>query len=206
MASGIKHPDKLCLRLMMAESENEVEKILRDEGLWDDLEYWRSYGDINMNRSIVGNQQSSPVAALVEKLVNSLDAVLSYHCQKNGVDPKGPDAPRTMLQAVEQFFGIPEGKIQNLTPGERTKFADNIQLVATGSKKNPNFIIADKGEGQHPSEFQDTFLSLLRETRPVFHLCRGNSTWAEQEFYNSAGSTASSLLYLGANKSSHRQE
>jgi len=165
MVSQIKNPEDLCLRLAIAESEIEVENLLRSEGLWDDLDNWVSYGDTDMNRSIVGNQQSSPVAALVEKIINSLDAVLTYRCMASGVDPKASQAPKTMQEAVEQLFRIKEGKIQNLTPGERTAFAENIKLVATGSKKNPNYIIMDKGEGQHPDDFKNTFLSLLRENK-----------------------------------------
>ena len=173
MAPYIKHSEKLCLSLAIAETENEVEKILKKAGHWDDPDSWRSYGGISMNRSIVGNQQSSPVAALVEKLVNSLDAVLSFHCQKSGIDPKGINAPKTMLEAVESFFSIKEGKISNLTASERTSFAENIQLITTGNKKTPNFIIIDKGEGQQPDEFQNTFLSLLRENKTGIPFVQG---------------------------------
>lgn len=46
---------------------------------------------------IVSNQQSSAVVALVEKLVNSIDAVLTAECFRRGIDPKSPYAPKSML-------------------------------------------------------------------------------------------------------------
>ena len=38
--------------------------------------------------------------------------------------------------------------------------AINIRIIAEGDKKRPNIIIADTGEGQHPDDFENTFLSL----------------------------------------------
>src|SRR5690625_1173599 len=65
-------PKELALCLAKCESENEVIKYLKENDLWDS-KHWRSYGDNENNFSIIGNQQSSPDAALVEKLINSID-------------------------------------------------------------------------------------------------------------------------------------
>jgi len=73
----------LCLRLLKAPTEEDVVSTLRAIGFWDDRAVWRPYGDISNNRGVVGNQQSSPVAALVEKLVNSIDAVLTVNGHPN---------------------------------------------------------------------------------------------------------------------------
>jgi hypothetical protein len=151
--------------LLYAETEDEVQRILAKAGVWDDLQFWRPYGDMDMNRSIVGNQQSSPVAAIVEKLVNSLDAVLTAECLRKGIDPRGSAAPRTMQDAAAVFFSIPEGRIQNLRAGERTALSQRVLFVATGTKTNPNYLIIDHGEGQHPDDFPNTFLSLLRQNK-----------------------------------------
>lgn len=80
--------EEFCLRLLKSEMEEEVIAILREYGYWDDRTVWKPYGDIQNNRSIVSNQQSSAVAALVEKLVNSIDAVLTAECFRRGIDPK----------------------------------------------------------------------------------------------------------------------
>src|SRR3990172_11461904 len=94
----------LCLRLLSAETEGEVINILDAQGFWNNRGVWKPYGDIANNRSIVGNQQSSPVAALVEKLVNSIDAVLTAECWRRGIDPTSPSAPQTMRAAMEKFL------------------------------------------------------------------------------------------------------
>jgi len=102
---------ELCVRLLRSETEEDVVSVLRDRRLWDDRSAWRPYGDISNNRGIVGNQQSSPVAALVEKLVNSIDAVLICECWRKGIDPAGADAPPTMQMAAERFLGIRDGRV-----------------------------------------------------------------------------------------------
>jgi len=101
---------------------------------------WRPYGDISNNRGVVGNQQSSPVAALVEKLVNSIDAVLIAECHRWGINPASSDAPQTMQTAVEQFFGIPDGRVQNLDARSRTPYAERVRLVASGTKEQPSYL------------------------------------------------------------------
>jgi hypothetical protein len=159
--------------LLYAETEDDVRRILAKANVWDDLQLWRAYGDMDMNRSIVSNQQSSPVAAIVEKLVNSLDAVLTAECLREGIDPRGPSAPRTMQDAAATFFSIPEGKIQNLSAGERTALSQRVLFVATGPRTNPNYLIIDHGEGQHPDDFPGTFLSLLRQNKTGIRFVQG---------------------------------
>ena len=164
---------ELCLRLLYAETEDEVVEILTKARLWNNASLWQDYGGTDMNRSIVGNQQSEPVAALVEKLVNSLDALLTAECLVRGMDPRRSDAPQTMQEAVKVFFGVPEGRIPNLTAGQRTELGRHIQLVSTGSKGSPNFVIVDQGEGQHPDDFPQTFLSLLRKNKTGIPFVQG---------------------------------
>jgi hypothetical protein len=164
---------ELCLRLLRAETEEEVVAILRSAGFWDNRTAWRPYGDITNNRGVVGNQQSSPVAALVEKLVNSIDAILIAECLRAGIDPAGPHAPQTMQAAVERLLGIRDGRVQNLDPSSRTQYAERIRLVACGTKDQPAYLIIDDGEGQAPDEFPDTLLSLLRENKTAIPFVQG---------------------------------
>ncbi len=65
-----------CLSLMEADSEEDVIDILTKVGHWNNPNVWRFYGDNENNFSTIGNQQSKPEAALVEKLINSVDARL----------------------------------------------------------------------------------------------------------------------------------
>jgi hypothetical protein len=163
----------LCDKLLAAQTEEEVIAVLRDHQLWEDRTVWSAYGGISNNRGIVGNQQSSPVAALVEKIVNSIDAVLVADCRRSGVDPTSSAAPQTMQTAMERFLGIKGGKIQNLDSAARTRIAERIQLVATGSKDKPCYLVVDNGEGQEPKEFPNTFLSLLRDNKTRIPFVQG---------------------------------
>ncbi|SDK38027.1 hypothetical protein [Sediminibacillus albus] len=154
----------MAIHLATCESEKEVIDFLKEKDLWGS-KHWRSYGDNENNFSVIGNQQSSPDAALVEKLINSVDAVLMKECFINGVDPTSDFAPKDVDAALSTFFQIPEGKLSNLDSRERTKLAENINFVATGKKSKPNYTIIDKGEGQSPKGLPDTILSLNKSNK-----------------------------------------
>ena len=162
MNEGIK---KLALDLARADTETEVINILKRVGLWDDSSVWREYGDDSMNYSTIGNQQSSADNALVEKLINSVDAVLMRECLKRRINPAGSDAPKSIADAQKQFFGVYNGKLSGIDSKERTKLAENIWLVATGGGKMPSLSIVDKGEGQSPERMPKTLLSLTKSNK-----------------------------------------
>ncbi|MDC0309299.1 hypothetical protein OAL72_00965 [bacterium] len=157
--------EQFCLQLIHCESEKAVEKLLRSKGYWDDEKAWKNYGDNENNFSIIGNQQSRPEAALVEKIINSVDSVLMANCLKDGIDPECSAAPKTMKDAVAQFLCIPNGSISNLAPRNRTPVAENIKFIATGGKAKPNYIILDKGEGQTALTLPKTILSLGKSNK-----------------------------------------
>jgi len=155
----------LCLDLLRSDSEQEVVRLLKTAGYWDDESAWLPYGDNENNFSTIGNQQASPDAALVEKLINSVDAMLMRESWRANVDPSGPDAPPTIKVALERFFGIPRGNLTELERGERRALADNIALIATGAAHTPSYTIVDRGEGQTPARMPDTLLSLGRSNK-----------------------------------------
>lgn len=151
---------EICLQLVRAESEEKVVEILEKDKLWEKNSEWKLYGGKENNYSQIGNQQSEPDAALTEKLTNAVDAVLMRECLKRDRDPEGENAPQSVTEAVENFFDIEDGFLYNISAKKRTKLAQNIGLVATGARSKPNYIVFDKGEGQHPEDFSNTFLSL----------------------------------------------
>jgi hypothetical protein len=164
----------LCLSLMKADTEADVINILKEACYWDEHSVWRFYGGIENNYSTIGNQQARPDAALIEKLVNSVDARLMNECLIRGIDPEGPNAPQSIQDAVAAFFE--EGKIKSSRAGlikewgdkKRTEIARGITLTATGAtarEGNPCFTISDCGEGQTPEMMPDTLLSLVRENK-----------------------------------------
>lgn len=155
----------LCISLANSDSEDEVIKHLKNVGFWDDPSQWRYYGDNENNFSTIGNQQSRPEAALVEKLINSVDAVIMAECLSKGIQPDGPDAPQCIANALEGFFQIPDGRLTNLSAKKRTELAKKINLVATGKKTNPCYTIIDLGEGQSAQSMPNTLLSLNKSNK-----------------------------------------
>ncbi len=157
--------ERLCKSLLQAETERDVIKLLKNAGVWSDPQAWRPFGDNENNYSIIGNQQGNPIAAIVEKFVNSIDAVLMRECYLRGLDPEGSDAPPTITQALEDFFEVKQGNLANISASRRNKLAKNIGFVATGQKQKPNYIIFDLGEGQTPEMMPDTLLSLSKSNK-----------------------------------------
>ena len=61
---------KLCIDLAKSDSENEIIELLKKANYWDNPKVWSDYGSNENNFATIGNQQSSPDAAIVEKLIN----------------------------------------------------------------------------------------------------------------------------------------
>lgn len=171
MADQIK---ELCLALMRADTEDEVIQLLKEAGYWDNPKVWRFYGDYENNFNTIGNQQARPDAALVEKLINSVDARLMSEALVRGIDPEGPNAPRTIREAVALFFekngsssNPYAGRIREWGDTKRTEIARGITLSSTGGKppNNPSFSITDNGEGQTPCRMPETLLSLNKSNK-----------------------------------------
>jgi hypothetical protein len=165
---------EMCLALMRADTEDEVVRILSDAGYWTMQAYWRFYGDRETNFNSAGNQQAKPDSALIEKIINSVDARLMNECLVRGIDPAGNAAPQSIRAAVAAYFDDAAtaskphaGQIKYWGPDKRTQIARGITLAATGSKPpgKPCFSIADAGEGQTPERMPDTLLSLDRSNK-----------------------------------------
>jgi hypothetical protein len=165
----------LCMSLMKADSENEVIDILRSYNYWENESVWRYYGDYENNFNTIGNQQSSPEAALVEKIINSIDARLMNECVLKGFDPEADYAPKTIREAVALFFDGENnpnsnnaGKIKNWDLSKRTEIAKGVTLATTGysaKNGNPSITITDNGEGQTPDMMPYTLLSLTKSNK-----------------------------------------
>ncbi|MCD9816649.1 hypothetical protein [Bradyrhizobium japonicum] len=170
----------LCIALLHAETEDEVIELLTKHGYWDKPELWRHYGDLENNWGQGGNQQSLAEAALVEKIVNSVDARLINECLVNGVDPKGPDAPKTIREAVARFFESGTGKklatgglVEDWNDEKIREVAQGITLCGTGTRPVMNLTIADCGEGQTPRKIPLTIMSLSKSNKMYIPFVQG---------------------------------
>ncbi|MGD8779750.1 MAG: hypothetical protein PVH88_12405 [Ignavibacteria bacterium] len=151
---------ELCLNLAFANSEKEIIDILQQEGYWGNENNWSFFGNKENNWGDIGNQQSEADGALVEKLINSVDAVLMLENSIRKHTVKKYQKPNSIKEALEKFFNIYEGKLSNISAPERTALANKISLVATGTKSKPCYSIIDFGEGQSPAKMPTTLLSL----------------------------------------------
>ncbi len=163
----------LCLNLVNAESEKEVINILTEKKLWNSPANWTFFGGRENNYGDIGNQQSKADGALVEKIINSVDAILMAENNIRKHENSNYIEPKSIREATEKFFKVEEGKLSNITPRERTKLAEKISLIATGTKSNPNYTILDFGEGQTPKNFKNTFLSLGESNKIRTHIVQG---------------------------------
>ena len=174
---------RLLDRLLGADTEADVITALRGAGLWDTPAAWRLYGDQEDNYSPAGSQQRNPEAALVEKVVNSVDACLMLKALQAGIDLRGTDAPSSPREAVAIFYddATPgdvrshQGFVANWTKQRRTAVAqDSITLAVTGATRTkPSITVADRGEGQSPDTLPTTILSLLRGIKKEIPFVQG---------------------------------
>lgn len=151
---------KILLDLVQLNTAKEISDHLDTDEFFKTVEWW-PIGNNESNFSIVSAQQADPLNALVEKIVNSIDALLMLECLAKGIKPDDTlKAPHTMKQAVEEFFYIPDADLSKLSLQKRLKIAEKITIIAQGSKESPSLTILDSGEGQLPQDFPNTFLSL----------------------------------------------
>jgi hypothetical protein len=147
--------------------------LLQNAGYWDNPAAWRYYGDRESNYNTIGSQQSHPEAALVEKLINSVDARLINEALVRGIHPEGAAAPLTIRAAVAQFFddspkAPTAGLVREWLDNKRTEVARGITLAATGAMPEEgklSLTISDCGEGQTPEMMPNTLLSLDRTNK-----------------------------------------
>ena len=180
MTAGTK-AQQLCEALIHAETEKDVIDLLHDAEYWDKPELWRYYGDVENNWGQSGNQQSLAEAALVEKVVNAIDARLINECLVREIDPKGESAPKTIRSAIAQFFE--DGSGDKMAIGgylgewgdeKIREVAQDITLCATGVRpKLLNITIADCGEGQAPERLPETILSLSKSNKMYVPFVQG---------------------------------
>ncbi len=170
---------QLFKELYFAQTEDDVDKVINNHPDIFKQENWFPLGGNENNFGVIENQQSSPIAALIEKITNSIDAILMKKCLEVGINPKSGQAPKSMEEARAKFFAN-HGDWD--LPSKRKEQSESIQIIADGPRLNPSLTIYDDGEGQHPEKFERTFLSLLEGNKTEIHFVQGK--------YNMGGSGA----------------
>jgi hypothetical protein len=177
---------QFALSLLRADSEEEVIDLLKKEGYWDDPGAWRLYGDKEGNFATAGGQQSRPEAALVEKIINCVDARLLLECRLRGIDPESSHAPSSVRDAVAQFFegrrseDDQAGTLLQWPASKRTEESRSITIAATGDRPTQGrktrkmcLTITDQAEGQSAKRLPKTILSLNEKNKQKIHFVQG---------------------------------
>src|SRR3989338_5327518 len=182
-----KNNKKIFLDILKCQTSEEIEKMIKQEKL--DEQGWLFYGGRSNNVGTIDGQMHDADNALMEKVTNSIDAILMRRCYEEGIDPRDKNtAPKTMAEAIERFFGGKE-KIRE----KRSEFAKEwLRVTAEGKRDRPTITIIDKGEGQQPNNIKDTIVSLNQNIKEKIPFVYGT--------YNQGGS---SPLGFAGNPSSY---
>jgi hypothetical protein len=166
----------ILLEMLRCQTSEELEKIIAKEKL--DQEGWLYYGGRSNNVGTVDGQMHDADNAFMEKITNSIDAILMRRCYELGIDPRDKaTAPKNMAEAIERFFGGKE-KIRE----KRSDFAKEwLRVTAEGKRDRPTLTIIDKGEGQQPNNIKNTIVSLSQNIKEKISFVYGT--------YNQGGSS-----------------
>lgn len=141
-------------KLLDATTAEQVDSILTNEPFFKNVE-WDPIGGEEVNAGRVEGQMKFSENAFVEKITNSIDAILMKKCQERGILPSDKlKAPKSLQNAIDEFIGD-ETAFEKL----RKEHSDII-ITAEGKKDYPTLTIIDRGEGQEPEKLTKTILGL----------------------------------------------
>ena len=150
-------PTEFFKHLSSASNLDQVESGL-DEFLASDSEIgWIPVGGRENNRGII-ELSADPGRALVERITNSVDAVLELEHERHGGKPDC----RTPREAASAWLNVPKAGLSELSTQERRSLAQrNVVRVQDGEDKASRIVeIRDYGIGIDANEMRNTILSL----------------------------------------------
>jgi hypothetical protein len=150
---------KIFDQLLKANTAKEVTDILEILTEEHDIK-WLPVGGRGNNQSTI-NMGTDPAAGLVERITNSIDAVLDLEWYEQGC-PNDIDSPRL---AAQKWFNLQEGKLRNIKDASAKnvqELARRIIVTLKDSEREdfPTVEIRDHGTGIKGEEFSRTILSL----------------------------------------------
>jgi hypothetical protein len=96
--------EELFWKIYNSKDEEDLDLVIASDPDIFKQENWKPLGENFSNYSIVKNQQSNPIAALIEKVTNGIDAILTRRCHEEGIAPDSANAPQSMDEALAKFF------------------------------------------------------------------------------------------------------
>jgi len=148
------------LKLLSIASSDEIAFLIENDDFFKSENCdWKPYGGRENNAGQIEGQMKSSSNALVEKLINSIDALLMRRCYEvegAAPDSKDPKLPKSLSEAINKYFGG-EDEINKKRSGWAKR---HLTVLAEGGKKKPTLTIIDRGEGQSPERIQNTIVHL----------------------------------------------
>lgn len=187
MTSQQKTNKEILLLLLKATSMEEVNSLIENHPFFKSCG-WSPYGGNEFNAGIINAQSPDPVGALVEKITNGIDAILTKKCIEEGIDPTSETAPQSQQEAIKKYFGDKVLNFDISGKEVRELASKTVRIFGEGSAEKPTISILDFGEGQHPSDFSNTFLSIAKGNKIKIKFAHG--------VYNSGGSAV--LKFCGS--------
>ena len=172
---------RICFRILRAESEREVEKIVESEPEFADASNWHPIDGRDTNFNVVTNQASTGSKALTELCTNMVDAVLMKHAHVRGVSLTGGTAPQSVIAGVRELVRLPGARSGILAQVDDERYLrefaeENLVIGVTGGTRRDQplcYTFVDNGEGQHPADFDETFLSLSKGNKSDIPFVQG---------------------------------
>lgn len=164
---------QIALSLVNAQDEDEVTRIISSNSILSNPKNWRAYGAANNNMGTATGQSPEAVSSFVEKVVNSIDAIMIKKCIDFGESPKSERSPHSMEDALKRYFNLDEEEYARSSDKAKRGLAEDIQIIADGKRQAPNLSIYDNGEGQEPQNFPNTFLSVGKQNKDSILFVQG---------------------------------
>jgi hypothetical protein len=151
---------ELSERLFEIRSDEELQDWLRAADKEAHGLRWVPLGGIENNVHTV-EVASDPALALVERVTNSIDGLLDLRARERA------ETSATPHEGARRWWGVPPDGLSSMTEEDRRKLADMIRVTMheSGTVDRPTIVIQDHGTGQHPEDFPDTILSLLKSNK-----------------------------------------
>lgn len=165
-------------KILQCDTADKIREFIEKEAYFIQGD-WLPYGGLPNNSGTITGQMKEPENSLIEKITNSIDAILMRKCQESGINPKDQaKSPKDMEEAIKLYFG---GRAE--IRKNRSEFAKKmIRITAEGKRDKPTITIIDAGEGQTPNSIPETILSLHKEIKKKIRFVYGT--------YNQGGSSA----------------
>ncbi len=174
---------ELCMALLAAESEAEIQEIIDRTPAMKNTKNWYPLDGRDTNFNVVTNQAMTGGKAATELMTNMVDAILMKNAKLKNIDPKGKskDVPKTMYEAVDKLvYNLHGGKLVNADENWLRDYSTQNLVIgitgSSGSKRSggaPCLTFSDNGEGQSPDNFEDTFLSLSKGNKKDIPFVQG---------------------------------